>query len=1333
MLNLVRTFPGSPCSAFSTLSLPTESLLLYPSADTIVVLDATSLRLVRTLAFSQVFPGRDHTRARITSLAVDPALKLVATSSGPRLAVWSLSGVSVRTWLVHSSLVLPDDKYITALDCSSGLLAVATPSTLSVYTLIMENDLPTWSCKWIRSSQTTSSVYFSPSLVYLAATSEQAKVVGIILTASGRQVQAISHPRPVTNVMWRSAQASSRDSPVLFTVTRDATLRIFIPVLDSPQYMQLHATLDLSISAPPYTPSRKPDNHSSNVFYLDREMFKGVLAAVLKDASDINDTKLRRLQDICDDEWDMFLQVLPDGSLTVRAIANIDRRPPTLLKQLTLLQNIAVSLPHAPSYLRVVRGPTKHTLALVSAPPLSVHVLEPLNFFDSRSGGLTLRGRVHDLDEDSHIKQFVRTPDGSGLAIVRETGGEAWMVRDFGTVLQRTGRWTEADFVVVLNEGRSFATFSTSTCNLTLHTTPELVLPLPSIVSLFSLPPRGAAPYECIYAVTADATPSICHVHALSGETPSLCLVSQIPLPLLSPTAFVLPVDPMGWLSSRGMESIERDVLLSIGRDGELMFWVPEGRRTGWRCTGRVRTGRTRIRMARCSSAKKTVLIVPCVDGEELTIWDSMESEFSSGLEYAKSLSLSDQVHDLDWSSTPDGQSILAVGFTYHVEVLCEQRMTYFDDGPGWGVIRRIEIENLLSHPISDSIWLAYGTLLVGSGHQMCLYGVSRQLESEDAEEGLFEYVARLNGPLADYHPQMLLQCLLWDKLDVVKEILVNLSRDVERWHELHYDVFESSAIPIDHYFEKRRISGMVTSPHRRKYSSLLMGTDDTDELDDQGFSRSLIERLLSYLEATPLPYLKPNEHAHLLVLIQAMLEVDDSRRALDANGFRYLISMRSFYILNKRASAPSSPESRGALSRRTGRRARLRYRDIIWAFHSESQGLLLSASLAACQGKMTWSDARALGVFLWLNSTESMRSHMELIARTEYMNGDSRDPVACSLFYFALGKHRLVQGLWRQAVWHKEQAVMLQFLSNDFTQPRWRTAALKNAYALLGKRRFEYAAAFFLLGGSLKDAVNVCLRHLDDVQLAVALARVTERQDDGPVLRNILYEIVIPLAFKKGNRWLGSWAFWLLHRRDLAVRILVTPLQDVASALDIPITEFGNPHYDDPSLALLFSQLKSKTLQTAKGTSEISGRLEFNFVLQIARVFTRMGCHALALDLVRSWSFDRPSVDTYDSTPHLAPPSPTTVRMFALEPALRRRASIIIDMDLSMEPPTRRPSPEPQESGELLTPCVEETINEEGDLFARKAGLGSLLKTAKQDVQVPEFDMDSFFRSRQD
>lgn len=169
-------------------------------------------------------------------------------------------------------------------------------------------------------------------------------------------------------------------------------------------------------------------------------------------------------------------------------------------------------------------------------------------------------------------------------------------------------------------------------------------------------------------------------------------------------------------------------------------------------------------------------------------------------------------------------------------------------------------------------------------------------------------------------------------------------------------------------------------------------------------------------------------------------------------------------------------------------------------------------------------------------------------------MSGEERDPTACCLFYFALGKVRLVQGLWRQAAWHPEQAVMLKFLSNDFEQPRWRTAALKNAFALLGKRRFgtkpllnihpsnwylELSAAFFLLGGSLKDAINVCLKQLGDHQLAIALARVVEG-DSGPVLTDMLKTTVIPMAFKEANRWLGSWAFWKLNRRDLSVRILV-------------------------------------------------------------------------------------------------------------------------------------------------------------------------------------------------
>ena len=84
-----------------------------------------------------------------------------------RLAAWSISGAQQDTWRIHSTLVLPDTHVITTLDnkagmifrffkkmCpsqSSGLLAIGFEHGLSVYTLVLENDLPTWSEKWTAS------------------------------------------------------------------------------------------------------------------------------------------------------------------------------------------------------------------------------------------------------------------------------------------------------------------------------------------------------------------------------------------------------------------------------------------------------------------------------------------------------------------------------------------------------------------------------------------------------------------------------------------------------------------------------------------------------------------------------------------------------------------------------------------------------------------------------------------------------------------------------------------------------------------------------------------------------------------------------------------------------------------------------------------------------------------------------------------------------------------------------------------------------------------------------------------------------------------------------
>lgn len=84
-----------------------------------------------------------------------------------------------------------------------------------------------------------------------------------------------------------------------------------------------------------------------------------------------------------------------------------------------------------------------------------------------------------------------------------------------------------------------------------------------------------------------------------------------------------------------------------------------------------------------------------------------------------------------------------------------------------------------------------------------------------------------------------------------------------------------------------------------------------------------------------------------------------------------------------------------------------------------------------------------------------------------------------------------------------------------------------------------EYAAAFFLLADSLKDAVNICLRNLKDYQLAVAIARVYEG-DHGPVLAQVIDDYILPEAVEKGDRWFASWAFWMRGERGKSVQALI-------------------------------------------------------------------------------------------------------------------------------------------------------------------------------------------------
>ncbi|UKZ92498.1 uncharacterized protein TrAFT101_007451 [Trichoderma asperellum] len=711
---------------------------------------------------------------------------------------------------------------------------------------------------------------------------------------------------------------------------------------------------------------------------------------------------------------------------------------------------------------------------------------------------------------------------------------------------------------------------------------------------------------------------------------------SQVNLKSADDLKYVLPVDPAGSgpISSGFLDIFARDIAMSCTQTGRIGLWTArvdlERRKVDWLLTCSTETGFADPSLASGSMLKKAAIVKS--DRSRLAIWDVGGAR----LEFDQDYQLQDSIQDLDWTSTPDAQSILAVGFQYRVLLLSQMRFDYLNKGAAWIPIREISIRELTPHPIGDSTWLDNGYLLIGAGNQLFVH--DRRVTAEESlttdlrlphlQDGtwdLFEAVQRFNGPLPVFHPQFLSQCILAGRNELVRRILVELHKTL-KFLVPGESVDNYLGIELEEFYQPTS-----ENANRAFHTGFDFSDKATNGEDTEVFTEEIATSINEKLTRLGVPQLSGHEQIQLVDMIECVALVERERRSIDENGARFMLFFRQHALRKGRTNE-----------------IQLSWREINWAYHSESQDILADFVSRQNHNVMLWEHARESGIFMWLTDTQHLQRQFEAVARNEYTKDGNRNPVNCSLFYIALRKKAVLQGLWRMAGGDKEQITTQRFLAHDFEEARWRTAALKNAYALLSKRRFKYAAAFFLLADRLEDAVEVCLRQLKDLQLAIAITRVYEG-NDGPVLRKVLQEEVLTVASHEGNRWLASWAFWMLGRKDMAVRALATPIYTLLETPSSPDLKSRSFLADDPALVVLYSQLRQQTLQTLRGASKVSPKVEWEFVLHSAKLYDRMGCDLLGLSLVRTWEFQK------QTTPRIG----GDINPLAL---LRRRSSLVVN-----------------------------------------------------------------------
>ena len=426
--------------------------------------------------------------------------------------------------------------------------------------------------------------------------------------------------------------------------------------------------------------------------------------------------------------------------------------------------------------------------------------------FDPSRGQQRLQAKALWTGHEGPIKKIVRS--GSGKALISRTNDNEGLIwkqvnNKSGMALARTSSLScpehihrscllqEGDFVINLHhysislwDARFSVARSAASCAFQIEGKPLCLIPLPRSDSkslIYYVATITSMMEAIVWKVDLESK-----YRQNPKQDPAMEFFCASKLGMEDDLSFILPVDPAGSLSTPSdfLDTFAKDLAISYTDSGVLRAWtatldVVKGS-VNWLVTSTTETGICNPSLASGSSIRKIAVVDSAKTG--LTIWDP----WSGQLEFIAKYESSDSIQDLDWSSTPDEQSILAVGFPYKVVILAQMRYDYLNAGPAWVPIREIHTKELTLHPIGDSTWLGSGNLVVGAGNQLYVYDKAVDTSDDKILDlsipvhqhqslSIFDLVTYLNGPLPVFHPQFLAQCILAGKLVQVQQIIIRL------------------------------------------------------------------------------------------------------------------------------------------------------------------------------------------------------------------------------------------------------------------------------------------------------------------------------------------------------------------------------------------------------------------------------------------------------------------------------------------------------------------------------------------------------------------------------
>ena len=554
-------------------------------------------------------------------------------------------------------------------------------------------------------------------------------------------------------------------------------------------------------------------------------------------------------------------------------------------------------------------------------------------------------------------------------------------------------------------------------------------------------------------------------------------------------------------------------------------------------------------------------------------IWEC-ESHTNFSLEQAIEVKTDEFVTDCSWHHYGDGQHILTIGSNKQIYCFTQSKVSsslLVQKEQYWKKVTDF-MPSVKGAPCSKISVTKEQTVVASFGSSLHVY--TKFLQDEDATKigsrfnlsgtpSLMVQTMLMHRRLSDYHPNFLLELLMDGRFNIVRKIIMHLVKHLiifnEKVEKKRNDKFDSymnkdsdyayllvvPSIKLTSLMKEEEVKKVEPVPQKRRTLldkfTVIDETPKTEEATEKKEETNTEETEMNIFEAVRiiktsltsvhLPGLTSMDQMNLIAVIDTYVELHKNPEALDVAGIRFLVVVKFMQYLAKKQQHNSSMKMTQTNDLLLNK---VKSSLISWALISETQDSLWNM-VCPEEVNITWTLLQQLGCVYWQTNPNSLRKTAERLAKQIFK--DTADPSKCALYYLAMKKKGALAQLFKL----KGNEKVAEFINKDFTDDKNKTSAMKNAFVLMSRQDFNYAAAYFLLAESPKDAIDILIKKTRQYDLAYFVTRLY-CGDDSDFCKKLLQNEILPY-YKNEERdtWMQSAIQWISKDYEKSVETLVS------------------------------------------------------------------------------------------------------------------------------------------------------------------------------------------------